>query len=93
MAKREKKRLRKIKKTRPKRQLPSMLTICVRLLPYIIFAGVLFLLFKGAQNLLLHSEYFNIREVEVAGQGPVKTRSSIAREYPLRKILIYSCRT
>lgn len=85
MAKREKKRLRKIKKIRPKRQLPSMLTICVRLLPYIIFAGVLFLLFKGAQNLLLHSEYFNIREVEVAGQGPVKTRSSIARELSSKK--------
>ena len=85
MAKREKKRLRKIKKIRSKRQLPSALSIGVRLLPYIIFAGVLFLLFKGAQNLLLHSEYFTIREVEVAGHGQVKTRSSIAKELYSKK--------
>ena len=85
MAKREKKRIRKIKKIRPKKQLPSMLSIGIKLLPYIIFAGVLFLLVKGAQNLLLHSDYFTIKKVEVTGADQAKTRSSIVKELRSRK--------
>jgi cell division septal protein FtsQ len=81
----KKKRARKIKKIRPKGRPLPLLKIAAGLLPYVIFAGILFLLFKGAQNFLFYSGYFDIKEIKIAGQGPVQIRPSILKELGSRK--------
>jgi cell division septal protein FtsQ len=85
MAKKEKKRKRKIKKMKPKGRPLPLFKIAVGLLPYAIFAAVLFLLFKGTQNFLFHSGYFDIKEIKAEGEGPLQTRSSVLKELGSRK--------
>jgi cell division septal protein FtsQ len=85
MAKREKKRTRKIKKIKPRRKYLPILKIIARLLPYIIFAGILFLFFRATQNFLLYSDYFNIREIKIVGEGPGQTKLSILKGLQSRK--------
>jgi cell division septal protein FtsQ len=85
MAKREKKRKRTIKKMKLKGRPLPLLKIAAGLLPYTIFAVILFLLFKGTQNFLFHSGYFDIKEIKVEGHGSLQTRSSILKELGSKK--------
>jgi cell division septal protein FtsQ len=85
MAKRNKKRIRKIKKQRPKSQVSVLWSMGFKAIPFVVSAVLVFLVFKGIQNLLLNSYYFNIKEIEVADGAPVRSKSSIAKELLSRK--------
>ncbi|MFA5068540.1 MAG: cell division protein FtsQ/DivIB [Candidatus Omnitrophota bacterium] len=80
MAKKEKKSPRNTRKPRVRRRVFPLLDMVIRFMPCLFFIFIAVFLIKGVQHLLLHSDYFDIKRIEVMDRSQLKIETSVARD-------------
>lgn len=80
MAKKEKRFARNTRKPKAGRRIFFLLDIIIRLVPFLFIILISALIVKGIWHILIHSDYFNIKYIEVMDRSSAKLETSMARD-------------
>jgi cell division septal protein FtsQ len=81
MRKKASKTVKKKRKIANKRHGSNLLTNGARILPYLFFIFLLFFLFKTGEFILLNSDYFSVKNIEVIGEDSTQKKSDILKKF------------